>query len=70
MSDYDSNSIAPVQGLQTIPGLSSAGRRKEGKRRQQLRQEEDKSAEDKENRPQTPTEDQDGPAGGKIDYCA
>ena len=70
MLDYESNSIAPVQGLQTIPGLSPAGRRKEGKRRQQMRQEEDESTEDRESREQTPTENQNGPAGGEIDYCA
>jgi hypothetical protein len=70
MTDYDSNSIVPVQGLQTITGLNPVVQRKEGKHRQQPNQEEDKPAEEREDSPQAQTKDQNGPAGGKIDYCA
>ena len=39
MADYDSNMIKPVEGLQSITGLTPAKRREERKHRQQLRQE-------------------------------
>ena len=39
MADYDSNMIKPVEGLQSITGLTPAKRREERKRRQQLHQE-------------------------------
>jgi hypothetical protein len=38
MADYDSNMIKPVEGLQSITGLTPAKRREERKRRQQLNQ--------------------------------
>ncbi|MHC4725994.1 MAG: hypothetical protein ACYS17_02105 [Planctomycetota bacterium] len=39
MADYDSNIIKPVEGLQSVTGLTSAKRREEKNRRQQLKQE-------------------------------
>ena len=39
MADYDSNMIKPVEGLQSITGLTPAKRREERKRRQQLHHE-------------------------------
>lgn len=39
MADYNSNMIKPVEGLQSITGLTPAKRREERKRRQQLHQE-------------------------------
>jgi hypothetical protein len=39
MADYDSNLIKPVEGLQSVTGLTPAKRREERKRRQQFNQE-------------------------------
>lgn len=39
MADYDSNMIKPVEGLQSITGLTPAKRRQERKRRQQFNKE-------------------------------
>ena len=41
MADYNSNMIKPVEGLQSITGLTPAKRRKERKRKQQLDQKKD-----------------------------
>ncbi len=45
MADYDSNMIKPVEGLQSITGLTPAKRREERKRRQQLQQENEEEGE-------------------------
>ena len=45
MADYDSNMIKPVEGLQSITGLTPAKRREERKRRQQLHQENEEEGE-------------------------
>ena len=39
MADYDSNMIKPLEGLQSVTGLTPAKQREEKKRRQQLQQE-------------------------------
>jgi hypothetical protein len=39
MADYNSNMIKPVEGLQSITGLSPAKRREERERKRQLHQE-------------------------------
>jgi hypothetical protein len=45
MADYDSNMIKPVEGLQSITGLTPAKRREERKRRQQLHHENEEEGE-------------------------
>ena len=84
MADYDSNMIKPVEGLQSITGLTPAKRRDERKRRQQFNQESqekdeqlmNESAEDEEQDMDTPseggTENRDNMNSGStgIDYCA
>jgi len=39
MADYDSNMVKPLEGLQSVTGLTPAKQREERKRRQQLQQE-------------------------------
>ena len=82
MADYNSNLIKPVEGLQSITGLTSAKRRKEKKPRQQLKQENkekdeqlmDESVEqqDMDNPSEKWTENQDNTDSEStgIDYCA
>jgi hypothetical protein len=82
MADYDSNLIKPVEGLQSITGLTPAKRREERKRRQQLDQESeekdeqqmDESAEeqDMDNPSEDWTENPDNinSENTGIDYCA
>ncbi len=79
MTDYDSNMIKPVEGLQNITGLAPTRRREQRSRRQQLHEENenkeeqqsDESADDK-----NPKNLQEGRhvnkngSGGKIDYRA
>ncbi len=82
MADYDSNIIKPVEGLQSITGLTPAKRRQERKRRQQLQQENEEKDEqqmneafeeqDMENPDEEWTENRgslDNDSNG-IDYCA
>ncbi|MFZ2146818.1 MAG: hypothetical protein WAV28_06325 [Sedimentisphaerales bacterium] len=45
MADYDSNIIKPVEGLQSITGLTPAKQREERKRRQELHQENEEKEE-------------------------
>jgi hypothetical protein len=47
MADYNSNMIKPVEGLQSITGLTPAKRREERRRRQQLNQENEEKDEQK-----------------------
>ncbi len=49
MADYDSNLIKPVEGLQSITGLTPAKRREERKHRQQLHQEDEEKDEQQSN---------------------
>ena len=82
MADYNSNMIKPVEGLQSITGLTPAKRRDERKRKQQFQQEsQDKdeqqmndSAEvqDMDNSSEERTENRDNMSSGTtgIDYCA
>jgi hypothetical protein len=82
MADYNSNMIKPVEGLQSITGLTPAKRRDERKRKQQFQQEsQDKdeqlmndSAElqDMDNSSEGSAEDRDNMNSGTtgIDYCA
>jgi hypothetical protein len=49
MADYDSNMIKPVEGLQSITGLTPAKRRQERKRQQQLQQENEEKDEQQKN---------------------
>jgi hypothetical protein len=82
MADYNSNMIKPVEGLQSITGLTPAKRRDERKRRQQLQQEgqdkdeqlmnESVEQQDKDDPSEEWTEDRDNMNSGTtgIDYCA
>ena len=81
MADYDSNLIKPVEGLQSITGLTPAKRNEERKRRRQLNKEnkedEQQSNElvdeqDMDNLSEEWTENRSGqnPDGTGIDYCA
>jgi hypothetical protein len=82
MADYDSNMIKPVEGLQSITGLTPAKRRDERKRRQQFRQEsqekdeqlvnESAQQQDLDNPTEGGTENRDNMNSGStgIDYCA
>ncbi len=82
MADYDSNMIKPVEGLQSIAGLTPAKRREERKRRQQLQQENEEEGEqqlnesvdeqDIGNSDQKWTENQSdrNSDSSRIDYCA
>jgi len=68
MADYNSNMIKPVEGLQSITGLTPAKRREERKRRQQLHQE---NEEKDEQLMDESFEEQDlNPDSTGIDYCA
>ena len=82
MADYDSNMIKPVEGLQSITGLTSAKRREEKKRRQQLNKESEEEDEQLMNE-SAQQQDMDNPSEGwtenqdnmdsestGIDYCA
>ena len=82
MVDYNSNLIKPVEGLQSITGLTSAKRREEKKRRQQFKQESQEKDEqllnesveqqDMDNPSEKWTENQDDTDSEStgIDYCA
>jgi len=82
MADYDSNMIKPVEGLQSITGLTPAKRREEGKRRRQLNQENAEEGEQQLNesvdeqdmadslKEQTENSSSRNPDGTGIDYCA
>ena len=82
MADYDSNMIKPVEGLQSITGLTPAKRRQERKRQQQLNQENEEKDEqqineafeeqDMDNPDEEWTENQGdlNPDSTGIDYCA
>ncbi len=85
MADYDSNMIKPVEGLQSITGLTPAKRREERKRRRQLHQENEEEGEsakggldesvdeqDMNNSDQQWTENQSdrNSDNTRIDYCA
>ena len=82
MVDYDSNIIKPVEGLQSIIGLTPAKRREERKRRQQFKQESEEKDEQMKNESDE-TQDMDNTSEGwaenqdkmnsestGIDYCA
>ena len=82
MTDYDTNTIKPVEGLQSITGLTPAKRREERKRRRQLLQENeeegqqqlDESVEEQDmaDSPEKQTENRvnRNPDDTGIDYCA
>lgn len=82
MADYNSNMIKPVEGLQSITGLTPAKRRDERKRRQQFQQEnqdedeqlmnESVEQQDKDDPSEGWTEDRGNMNSGTtgIDYCA
>lgn len=75
MADYDSNMIKPVEGLQSITGLTPAKQREERKRRQQLHQENEgksESAQGPDNSDQERTKNQSDRNSDSIgiDYCA
>ena len=82
MADYDSNMVKPVEGLQSITGLTPAKRREERKRRRQLQQENDEEGEqqldesveeqDMADSPQKKTENRTNRNHDDtgIDYCA
>ena len=81
MADYNSNMIKPVEGLQSITGLTPAKRRDERKRRQQFKQENrdedeqmmnESAQQDVDNPSEELTEDPDNVNSGTagIDYCA
>ncbi len=82
MADYDSNMVKPVEGLQSITGLTPAKRREERKRRRQLQQENEEEGEqqldesveeqDMADSPEKQTENRANrnPDDTRIDYCA
>jgi len=84
MADYDSNMIKPVEGLQSITGLTPAKRREERKRRRQLNQENEEEGEQQLNesvdespqgqadslKEQTENRSNRNPDNTGIDYCA
>ncbi len=82
MADYDTNMVKPVEGLQSITGLTPAKRREERKRRRQLLQENeeedqqqlDESVEEQDMAysPEKQTENRTNrnPDDTRIDYCA
>ncbi len=82
MADYDSNMIKPVEGLQSITGLTPTKRREERKRRRQLQQENEEEGEqqldesvdeqDMADSPEKQTENRANrnPDDTRIDYCA
>lgn len=70
MADYDSNLIKPVEGLQTISGLTPTGRRENGKRRQELRHEDEQSAEENKVESDEEMDYEDDEESSGIDYCA
>jgi len=82
MADYNSNMIKPVEGLQSITGLTPAKRREERKQQQQLDQENEEKDEqemdesfeqqDMDNLDEEWTENRDdlNPEKTGIDYCA
>ena len=51
MTDYESNMIKPVDGLQNVTGLAPTRRREERSRRQQLQQENENKEEQELNEP-------------------
>lgn len=74
MTDYDSNLISPVQGLQNLAGIAPAKRRKDGSRRRETpekEQEPNKAAIEDDAMPQERSERADDPLDNTgIDYCA
>lgn len=82
MAEYDSNMIKPVEGLQSITGLTPAKRRQERKRRQQLNQESEQKDEqltnesaqqrnmDDNSEEWTENRDNMNPESNRIDYRA
>ncbi len=82
MADYDSNMVKPVEGLQSITGLTPAKRREERKRRRQLLQENEEEGEQQLNESvdeqdmadslneQTENRSNRNPDSNGIDYCA
>ncbi len=82
MADYDTNMVKPVEGLQSITGLTPAKRREERKRRRQLQQENEEEGEqqldesveeqDMDDSPQKQTGNRGNrnPDDTGIDYCA
>ena len=82
MADYNSNMIKPVEGLQSITGLTPAKRREERKRRRQLQQENQEQGEQQLNESvdeqdiDNPDQKWTGNQGDRnsdsigIDYCA
>lgn len=70
MADYESNTIKPVKGLETVAGLAPTRQREERKRRQQLPQEPDESTEGKAPLPEEQPQNEDEQDNDGIDYCA
>ena len=82
MADYNSNILKPVEGLQSITGLTPAKRNEKRKRRRQLQQENeekgeqqlDESVEEQNmaDSPEKKTENRGNrnPDDTRIDYCA
>lgn len=72
MVDYESNTIKPVKGLDTIAGLAPSRPRDERKRRQQLHQDQDHEqfVEEDELAPKKQPKNENSQDGDGIDYCA
>ena len=82
MADYNSNILKPVEGLQSITGLTPAKRNEKRKRRRQLQQENEEKGEQQldepvelqnmADAPEKKTENQGNrnPDDTRIDYCA
>lgn len=70
MVDYESNTIKPVQGLDTVTGLAPSRPREERKRRQHLQQGREQSAQSNGPLPEKQPQSKDNPNTDGIDYCA
>ncbi len=82
MADYDSNMLKPVEGLQSITGLTPTKRNEKRKRRRQLQQENEEKGEqqldesvEEQNMADAPEKQTENRANRNpddtgIDYCA
>jgi len=82
MADYDSNMLKPVEGLQSITGLTPAKRNEKRKQRRQLQQENEEKGEqqldelvEEQNMADSPEKQIENrgnrnPDDTRIDYCA
>ncbi len=70
MADYESNTIKPVKGLDTIAGVAPTRQREERKRRQQLNCDQDEATKGQVPLPEEQPQNEGKQDNGRIDYCA